>query len=71
MEEVKLDKIKELLLKRRNIRNATLIEKAEEEDGYFDAQDYSGGNFDDAFNLGRDVGEAELIEELLSILNIE
>jgi hypothetical protein len=71
MEEVKLDKIKELLLKRRNIRNATLIEKAEEEDGYFDAQDYSGGNFDDAFNLGRDVGEAELIEELLSIIDIE
>ena len=30
---------KELLLKRRNVRNATLIEKAEEEDGYFDAQD--------------------------------
>lgn len=66
-----LEKIKELLLKRRNIRNATLIEKAEEEDGYFDAQDYSGGNFDDAFNMGRDIGEAELIEELLFILNIE
>ena len=69
MEE--LEKIKELLLKRRNIRNATIVDRVTEEDGYFDAQDFSGGNFDDAFNFGRDVGEAELIEELLFILNIE
>ena len=69
MEE--LEKIKELLLKRRNTKTADIVEKAIEEDGYFDAQDYSGGNFDDAFELGREVGEAELIEELLAILNIE
>ena len=66
-----LTKLKELLIKRRNIKMATLVEKAEETDGYFDAMDHSGGNFDDAFNLGKDVGEAELIEELLIILNIE
>jgi len=69
MEE--LEKIKELLLKRRDKQTADIVEKAIEEDGYFDAQDYSGGNFDDAFELGREVGEAELIEELLAILNIE
>ena len=69
MEE--LEKIKELLLKRRNTKTADIVEKAIEKDGYFDAQDYSGGNFDDTFELGREVGEAELIEELLAILNIE
>lgn len=64
-------KLKEFLLSRRNINNATLVEKVEETDGYFDAQDYSGGNFDNAFNLGKNVGEAELIEDLLAILEIE
>ena len=64
-----LEKIKELLMNRRHLKNATLIRMEEEKNGYFDAQDFSGGNFDDAFNLGRDVGEAELIEELLQILN--
>lgn len=66
-----IEKIKELLLRRRDTKMATLLERATEEDGYFDAQDYSGGNFDDAFNLGVEVGEAILIEELLNILNIE
>ena len=69
--ENNMEQIKQFLLKRRNPQMATLIERAVEEDGYLDVQDYSGGNFDDAFELGMDVGEAQFIEELLTILNIE
>jgi hypothetical protein len=66
-----LEQIKQFLLKRRDPEMATLIERAIEKDGYLDVQDYSGGNFDDAFELGSDVGEAQFIEELLAMLNIE
>ena len=65
----KLQEVKEFLLKRRNLENANLQENAIEEDGYLDAQDYSGGNFDDCLQLGIEIGEAELIEEILFILN--
>lgn len=34
-------------------KNANMEEKAIEEDGYFDAQDYSGGNFDDCYYMGK------------------
>ena len=60
-----------MLLKRRDTEKADMVENAIKEDGYFDANSYSGGNFDDAFQMGCEVGEAELIEELLIILNIK
>jgi hypothetical protein len=64
-----MKELKEFLKKRRNIEKSTLVEDAIERDGYFDATDFSGGNFDDAFQLGQECGEAELIEEILYILN--
>jgi hypothetical protein len=67
--ETKLEKLKELLLKRRNVTKVKLYEDAIEEEGFFNAYEYSGGNFDDAFTLGEEVGEAQLIEELLSIIS--
>jgi len=65
----KLEKMKEFLLKRRNEEKAKMEQEAVEEDGYFDASSYSGGNFDDCYYMGKEVGEAELIEEILSILD--
>jgi hypothetical protein len=65
-----LEEIKKLLLERRNLENANLIENAIEEEGYLNVDDYVGGNIDDAFELGRECGEAELIEELLGILKL-
>lgn len=35
----------------------------EMEEGIFNAQDWSGGNFDDAFELGREFGAFEECEE--------
>ncbi len=61
----KYDEIVEYLLKNRNIKKATREEEAIEEDGYFDANSYSGGNFDDAYQMGKEGGEAEFIEDLL------
>ena len=65
-----LEKIKELLIKRRNLEKANLEEEANKGDNYFNADDYVGGNIDDAFYLGKECGEAELIEELLGILKL-
>lgn len=63
-----LEKVKELLLKHRNLNKVKMYEDAIEEEGFFNANDYSGGNFDDAFTLGMDIGEAQLVEELLVII---
>jgi hypothetical protein len=41
-----------------------------EKEGFFDASDFSGGNFDDAFTLGMDIGKAQFVEELLTILGV-
>lgn len=60
-----LSEIKEWLLRNRNEIKANMETKAIEKEGFFDAQDFSGGNFDDCFNLGKEIGRAELIEELL------
>ena len=65
-----MEKLKQLLIDRRNIRKAGLIAKETAENGYFDVNDMCGGNMDDAFSLGMEIGEAELIEEILSILNL-
>ena len=65
-----LEKIKELLIKRRNLEKANLEEEANKGDNYFNVDDYVGGNIDDAFYLGKECGEAELIEELLGILKL-
>ncbi len=64
-----LQKIKELLETRRDLEKSKLVETAESEDGYFDVNDYSGGNADDAFELGMEIGEADLIEELLALIS--
>jgi len=64
-----MKELKEFLKKRRNLEKSTLVEDAIERDGYFDAAVSSGGNFDDAFQLGQECGEAELIEVLFYILN--
>lgn len=63
-----LEKVKELLMKRRNLNKIKMYEDAIEEEGFFNANDYSGGNFDDAFMLGMDIGEAQLVEEILAII---
>lgn len=60
-----MENIKEFLLKRRNESKANLRKEAIEEEGYFDADSYSGGNFDDCVNMGIEIGEAEFIEKLL------
>lgn len=64
-------KTKELLLKRRNKELSEMEYRCSEKHGYFDAQDASGGNFDDCYNLGKRVGEAELIEEILPFIDNE
>lgn len=63
--------LKEFLTKRRNTEKATLCDRETEKNGYFDAQDFSGGNFDDCFSLGMEVGEAQLIEEILQFFEDE
>jgi len=65
-----LKKIKELLIKRRDLEKANLEKEAIKNGGYLDVYDYTGGNIDDAFELGKECGEAELIEELLGILKL-
>lgn len=65
-----IEKLKNFLEKRRNINKANMVSEAIEEDGYFNAYEYSGGNFDDCFQLGCDVGEAEFIEELLQLISV-
>ncbi len=37
------------------------------EDPQFDLSDYSGGNFDDAFSTGLEVGQYRLAKDLLKI----
>lgn len=64
----KLEEIHEFLLKRRNEKTAKMEQDAIEKDGFFDADSYSGGNFDDCYYMGKEVGEAELIEEILSLI---
>lgn len=64
----KFDILLEYLLKHRNQNKAIIEQEAIEEDGYFDADSYSGGNFDDCYNLGKEIAEAEFIEQLLSII---
>ena len=64
-----MKELKEFLKKRRNLEKSTLVEDAIERDGYFDADAWSGGICNDAFQLGQECGEAELIEEILYILN--
>lgn len=66
-----IDNLQELvpfLQKHRNLQKAKLVEEAEAEDGYFDADSYSGGNITDAFDLGQETGKAELIEDLIDLL---
>jgi len=67
-----LKKIKELLIKRRDLEKANLEKEAIKNGGYLDVDDYdyTGGNIDDAFELGKECGEAKLIEELLGILKL-
>lgn len=40
-----------------------------DEDGDFCPMDWFGGNFDDAYNGGKDDGHVELAKELMAILN--
>ena len=42
----------------------------EGEDGGFNPYDFSGGNFDDAYQGGQDDGETHLAREILSALGI-
>lgn len=64
----KLQQIKDLLLKMRNVEKSQMQEDAIKEDGYFDIQSYCGGNFDDCYYMGKEVGEAKLIERILALL---
>lgn len=41
------------------------------EDDYFDAQDMSGGNFDDCYNMGIDEGNTQLAREILDMLDVD
>lgn len=51
-----------------------LVARAEEEYGYdaephdFNPQDYSGGNFDDCYQMGLSHADADAAREILSIL---
>lgn len=44
--------------------------KTWDEDEDFDPQDFSGGNFDDAYSAGVRGGETILAQEILEALNI-
>ena len=65
-----LKEIKKLLLERRDLENANLEKEDYKRIGYFNVSGYVGGNVDDAFYLGKECGEANLIEELLGILKL-
>lgn len=67
----KYDEILFHLLKNRDIHKANREQEAIDEDGYFDADSYSGGNFDDAYQMGKEGGEAEFIEDLLHMLGYD
>lgn len=50
-----------------------LVARAEVENGYdadedFNPYDYSGGNFDDCYQMGLDHGDSDAAREILSIL---
>jgi hypothetical protein len=66
-----MKELKEFLLKRRDEEKAGMESRLIAANGYFDVQDCSGGNFDDCYQLGKDVGEAELIEEILPFVENE
>lgn len=38
-------------------------------EGYFDAQDASGDNFDDAYGLGQEDGKIEFARQLMKLIN--
>ena len=63
-----LQKIKELLLTIRNQKILDMITEEEVSEGYFAIDDHVGGNVDDAFEMGKEVGEAALVEILLRML---
>ena len=63
-----MEKIKELLLTIRNQKILDMITEEEVSEGYFAIDDHVGGNADDAFEIGKEVGEAELVEILLRML---
>jgi hypothetical protein len=63
-----MEKIKELLLTIRNQKILDMITEEEVSEGYFAIYDHVGGNVDDAFEMGKEVGEAELVEILLRML---
>jgi len=65
-----IDQLKMFVLERRNISKAKIEDEAIKEDGYFNAREYSGGNFDDYYIMGKECGEAQFIEELISLFDI-
>jgi hypothetical protein len=61
----KLQKIKNIISKIRIIDEDTQLEHSEDVDGF------SGGNIDDAYQLGYDDGYSSLAEYILSVLEDE
>ena len=64
-----VEEIKTFLLERRNKELIESFEKEDKEEGYVDINSRSGGGYGSAFGMGQEMGEAELIEELLAKLS--
>ena len=62
-----MDELLEFLLERRDVDKAQLIPNAIETHGYFDVEMYSKGT-EQAFTIGQETAEAELIERILRII---
>lgn len=59
-----IDIVEKLIERIRNIASEKVV--GDEDD--FNPQDYCGGNFDDAFQMGVETGEVWFARELLSII---
>jgi len=51
-------------------RNETLLDRMADDEEDVNIFDFSGGNFDDAFNSGISAGRTELAREILDSLGI-
>lgn len=53
------------------IKEAQRTARTENQEEYFDPQDYAGGNFDDAFEMGMDEGSIFTTRELLDAFGVK
>lgn len=64
-----MEKLEEFILNHRDLDAAQMEDNITKVDGYFAISDVVGSHVDDAYETGKSNGRAELIEELILILN--